>query len=108
MASQRIYGPAQLANSNTLLYTAAAGQTVVVRHVHVSNPTGAAVTFSLAILTGATAANRLFDAYSIAAGAVLDWFCYLPLAGGTDTLYGFASAATSLVCSIAADVNVTG
>ena len=107
MASQRIYGPAQLTNSSVEIYVSTAGQTVVVRHVHVSNPSGAAVTFFLSVGVDAVG-TRLFDAYSIAAGAVLDWFCYLPLVGGTDNIYAHAGTTTTLVITIAADVNVTG
>jgi len=71
----RLAGPAVVAAVAATKITVAALEKVIIRHVHVSNPTGAAVTFNMSI--GADAAGtRIFDAYSIAAGAVLDHFCY--------------------------------
>lgn len=71
----RFSGPALLSNAAATKYTVSASEKVIVRHVHVQNPTGAAVTFTMSIGADA-AATRLFDAYSIAAGAVFDHFCY--------------------------------
>ena len=76
--AKRLAGPALLTNAAADKYTVPAVTKTIVRHVHVQNPTGAAVTFTMSIGADA-AATRLFDAYSIAAGAVLDHFCYYVL-----------------------------
>ena len=73
--AKRLAGPAQVSNAAATKYTVPALTKTIVRHVHVQNPSGAAVTFTMSIGADA-AATRLFDAYSIAAGAVLDHFCY--------------------------------
>jgi catechol-2,3-dioxygenase len=71
----RLAGPALVTNAAATKFTVAALEKVIVRHIHIQNPSGAAVTFTASI--GADAAGtRLFDAYSIAAGAVFDHFCY--------------------------------
>jgi hypothetical protein len=76
--AKRLAGPALISNAAATKYTVPAVTKTIVRHVHVENPTGAAVTFTMSI--GADAAGtRLFDAYIIAAGAVLDHFCYYVL-----------------------------
>jgi len=82
------YGPAQLSNAAATKYTVPAGNIAVIRHIHVENPSGSPVTFTMSI--GADAAGtRIYDAYSIpgaAAGvtnSVMDFFCYYPVAAGT-------------------------
>jgi hypothetical protein len=70
----RLAGPAQVTNAPATKYTVPASTVTVLQHIHVSNPSGSAVTFTLSI--GADAAGtRLYDAYSIGAGQVLDVFC---------------------------------
>lgn len=76
--AKRLAGPALITNAAANKYTVPAVTKTIVRHIHVQNPTGAAVTFTLSIGADA-AATRLFDAYSIAAGAILDHFCYYVL-----------------------------
>lgn len=71
----RLAGPAQVSNAAATKFTVASNEKYLLRHIHVSNPSGGAVTFTCSIGADA-AATRLFDAYSIAAGAVLDHFCY--------------------------------
>ena len=64
----RSYGPALIATGPATVITVPDGEKLNVRELHVQNPSGAAVTFSLSI--GADAANtRLYDAYSIPAAA---------------------------------------
>jgi hypothetical protein len=67
-----------LTNAAATKYTVPALTKTIVRHIHVENPTGAPVTFTFSIGADA-AATRIFDVYSIAAGAVLDHFCYYVL-----------------------------
>lgn len=70
----RFAGPALVATGPATIYTVPANQKAILRHIHVTNPTGGAVTFTMSI--GASAAGtRLFDAYSIGAGQILDHFC---------------------------------
>jgi len=79
---KRLYGPAAVATGPTTVYTVPAITKTILRHIHVSNPSGAAVTLTLSI--GADAAGtRLLGAYSIPAAAagvvdsVRDLFLYV-------------------------------
>lgn len=80
--AKRIYGPAQIATGPTTVYTVPALTKTIIRQIHISNPSGAAVTFTLSV--GADgAATRLWQTYSIPAAAagvtdsVRDIFMYL-------------------------------
>ncbi len=65
---KRLAGPAQVSNSASTKYTVPGATTAVVRHIHVQNPSGSAVTFTMSI--GANAAGtRIFDALSIPANS---------------------------------------
>lgn len=75
---KRLAGPSQLTNVAATQYTVPASTKTLIRHVHISNPSGAAVTFTMSVGADA-AAVRVFDAYSIAAGTVLDWYPFLVL-----------------------------
>lgn len=71
--AKRMHGPAQVATGPATKYTVPANRRGIVRHVHVQNPSGAPVTFTMSI--GADAAGtRILDAKSIAAGEVFDHF----------------------------------
>ncbi len=97
---KRLAGPLQLGNSTATRYTAPAGGAIV-RHLHVSNPTGGAVDLTLSI--GADAAGtRLFDGYSIPADSVFERHVYWVL-GNAEIVAAHASAATSLVFTISGD-----
>jgi len=81
---KRLHGPAQVSNAATTKYTVPAGVKTVIRHIHVQNPSGGAVTFTMSI--GADAAGtRIIDAFSIPAAApgvtasIVDFFCYYVL-----------------------------
>lgn len=106
----RFAGPVQLTNADATYFTAPAsggtpnGGGAILRHIHVINPSGAPVTFTLAIGTTATAANRIYDALSIAAGGLLDTFCYYVLGPG-ETLH--AIAGTTLVLDMTLDGDLT-
>jgi hypothetical protein len=76
--AKRMHGPAQVSNAAATKYTVGANRRGIVRHIHVQNPSGSPVTFTLSIGADAAAA-RIFDAKSIAAGEVLDHFCYYVL-----------------------------
>ena len=73
---KRLHGPAQVSNAAATKYTVPAVTKTVIRHVRISNPSGAAVTFTMSV--GADAAPvRMFDAFSIPANSVYDWWTYL-------------------------------
>ena len=64
----RIVGPALVATGPTTVYTVPASTRATIRRIHVYNPSGSAVTFTMSI--GADAAGtRLYDARSIPAAA---------------------------------------
>lgn len=92
--NKRLYGPAQLANTTGTRYTVPASTRTIIRHIHLSNPTGGAVTVTASI--GADAAGtRFLDAYSVPAGAIVDlWGPYTMEAA--EILAMNASAATSV------------
>lgn len=71
---KRFHGPALVTNAAATKYTVPANRRSCIRHIHVSNPTGLGVTFTMSI--GADAAGvRIFDAFLVPAGSVLDHFC---------------------------------
>ena len=81
---KRLNGPALVTNASVTKYTVPASTKTVLRHIHVQNPSGSAVTLTVSI--GADAAGtRIFDAYSIPAAAagvsasVFDHWCYYVL-----------------------------
>jgi hypothetical protein len=84
-------------------------QFIIVRHIHIANKTGGAVTFSLWIgATGAnTAGTEFFSAKSVAANDVYDWYGALRL-DAADFLVGGASAGTSLTFQAEGEIGVTG
>lgn len=98
---KRLAGPAQVSNAAATKYTVPGSTTAVVRHIHVSNPSGNAVTFTLSIGTDA-AGTRLFDAYSIPANTVFDHFCYHVLAAA-EIIQAFAGTNNVLTLTISGD-----
>lgn len=64
--NKRLAGPALVTNAAADKYTTPAATRTVVRHIHVQNPSGSAVDFTISI--GADAAGtRLLDGFPIAA-----------------------------------------
>lgn len=102
----RLAGPAQVSNAAATKYTVGSSKLGIVRHIHVSNPSGSSVTFTLSI--GADAVGtRLFDTYSIAANSVLDHFCYYVLVA-TEVIQAFAGTNNVLTLTIDGDESVLG
>jgi len=98
--AKRLYGPAALTTSAATKYTVPSTTKTIIRHIHVSNTSAAPLTFTLSV--GADAAGtRLFDGYSIAAGAVLDWFGYLVM-DAAEILQALGSG-TALVLTVFGD-----
>lgn len=96
---KRLYGPAQVATGPATVYTVPALTKTIIRHIHISNPSGSAVTLTLSI--GADAAGtRALSTFSIPAAAagvtnsVQDIFWYqimdaaeiLTLSAGTNNI----------------------
>ena len=96
---KRTVGPVALTNTlTTNVYNQSSALIYdVIRHIHIANKTAGAVTFSLWLgATGANAAGtELFNAVSIPANSVYDWYGALKMTS-TDFRVGGASAATSL------------
>lgn len=102
--AHRQAGPAQVGNAAATKYTVAAGRRGIIRHIHVQNPSGSAVTFTASI--GADAAGtRIFDAFSIGANQILDHFCYYVLEA-TEILQAFAGTNNVLVLTVDGDEDV--
>lgn len=102
----RFAGPAQVSNSAATKYTVSANQKAIIRHIHVQNPSASAVTFTASIGTDA-AATRIFDAYSIAAGQILDHWCYYVLEE-TEIFQALAGTNNILTLTIDGDLSVLG
>lgn len=104
--NKRLYGPAQLPNTTGTRYTVPASTRTVIRHIHLTNPTGGAVTVTMSIGADA-AATRILDAYSLAAGTAIDiWGPYTLEA--TEVIAANASAATSIVAVIDGEEQTVG
>jgi len=100
--SKRFTGPAVLTGAAATKYTCPANRTARVRHIHVSNPTAGALTFTMSI--GADAAGtRIFDVFSVAANSVYDHFGIYVLQAG-ELLQAFGGVA--LVLTIDGDEEV--
>lgn len=98
---KRLAGPAQVSNAAATKYTVPASTITQVRHIHVQNPSGSAVTFTCSI--GADAAGtRIFDAYSIAANTVLDHFGVYNLVAA-EVIQAFAGTNNILTLTIDGD-----
>jgi hypothetical protein len=73
--AKRLAGPLLVTNSVVTRYTVPASTKTIIRHIHIQNNSGSAATFTASI--GADAAGtRIFDAYSIPANSVQDYFGY--------------------------------
>jgi hypothetical protein len=96
-------GPLALTNTYTTNIYVPAGATLdaIIRHIHIANKTGGAVSFRLYIgATGANAAGtELFYDKSVAANDVFDYYCARRLTS-TTFLVGGASAGTALSIDI--------
>lgn len=104
---KRLAGPAQVSNAAATKYTVPAATKTIVRHIHVQNPSGSAVTFTLSI--GADAAGtRIIDAFSVPAAAagvvasVVDWYVYYVLEA-TEVVQAFAGTNNILTLTIDGD-----
>jgi len=99
--AKRLAGPAQVSNAAATKYTVPASTTTIVRQVHVQNGSGSAATLTLSVGTDA-ASTRVFDAYSIAANAPYDWYCYLVMTAA-EIIQGLSGTNNVLVLTIFGD-----
>ena len=102
----RFSGPALVTNAAATKYTVPAGQRIVIRHIHVQNPTGSPVTFTMSIGTDA-AGTRIFDAYSIAANTLLDHFGIYALTAA-EIIQAFAGTTNVVTLTIDGDLYMIG
>jgi hypothetical protein len=101
---KRFHGPAQVSNVAATKYTVPASRRSCIRHIHVFNPSGAAVTFTMSI--GADAAGtRIFDAYSIAANTPLDHYCKYDV-DAAEIIQALAGTTNILVLTIDGDEEI--
>jgi hypothetical protein len=98
---KRLHGPALVTNTAATKYTVPTNVKTIVRHIHVSNPSGSTVTFTLSIGADA-AAVRIFDAFPISANSVLDHFGIYALAAG-EIIQAFAGTTNVLTLTIDGD-----
>jgi hypothetical protein len=105
-APTRFAGPAQVSNAAATKYTVPSASKAVFRHIHISNPSGSAVTFTASIGADA-AATRIFDAYSIAANTIFDHFCYYVI-DAAEIFQAFAGTNNILTLTIDGDLITLG
>jgi hypothetical protein len=91
----RLFGPQALTTSAATKYTTPAGTVAVVQHIHVINPSGVSVNFTLSIGTDA-AGTRIYDAAVIPAGGQIDTFAKYVLNAG-DTIQAFATSTVAVL-----------
>lgn len=102
----RFHGPALISNAAATKLTVSSNEKWIIRHIHVENPTGGAVTFTCSIGADA-AATRIFDAYSIAANSVFDHFGIYVLEE-TEIMQAFAGTNNVMTLTIDGDKSVLG
>jgi hypothetical protein len=102
----RFHGPAQVSNAAATKYTVPASQSAIIRHIHIQNPSGSAVTFTMSIGADAVAV-RIFDQYSIGANQVFDHFCMYVLAAA-EIIQALAGTNNVLVLTIDGELSVLG
>ena len=88
----RLGGPTQLGTTTTTIATVAASRVEVLKQIIVTNTDTVDRTFSLAIGTAATAANRIISQLPIGANDIIVFDTALVLTA-SETLQGLADAA---------------
>jgi hypothetical protein len=103
---KKLQGPAAVATGPTTVYTVPASTKTVIRHLHLSNPSGSPVTFTMSV--GADAAGtRVFGAYSIPANSTYDWWTYLVVEAAEIVTYS-AGTNNILVATLNGDEKTLG
>jgi len=104
--AKRLHGPAQVSNVAATKYTVPAVTKTVIRHVHISNPSGSPVTFTMSVGADA-AAVRVFDAFSVPANSVYDWWTYLVIEAA-EVIQALAGTTLVLTLTIDGDEKILG
>jgi len=99
--AKRLFGPVHLTNAAAFIFTVTATTKTVIRHIHLSNPSGAAIGVTASIGADA-AATRIFDAYSLPAGATYDWYGYIVM-DAAEVLQAFASTTAVVTMTVFGD-----
>jgi hypothetical protein len=99
--AKRLAGPALVSNAAATKYTVPTSVRTIVRHIHISNPTGSSVDFTLSIGADA-AATRLFDGFPVSADSVVDHFCYYVLTAA-EIIQAFAGTNNVITLTIDGD-----
>ena len=102
----RFHGPALVTNTAATKYTVAAAEKIVLRHIHVQNPSASAIALTISIGADAAAA-RIFDTYTIPASSPFDHFCYYPVEAG-EIIQAFAGTNNVLTLTVSGDRLVLG
>lgn len=89
----RLGGPTQLGTTTTTIATVSASRVEVIKQIIVTNTDTVDRTFSLAIGTAATAANRIISQLPIGANDIIVFDTALVLTA-TETLQGLADVAS--------------
>ena len=99
--------PTQLGINSVAVYTAPSyvptSLRSVARYLHVQNPSGSSVAFSMG-LNGTVAGSRVYDVYSLAASSVYDQHINYPLSSG-QTIQMWANGANVLVATVGGEEN---
>lgn len=107
---KKISGPAYLANAAANIYTPAAATIQTdIRHIHLANKTGAAVTATLYVgATGGSAGGtEILPTISVPANSVYDMYFSPALRlQSTDFLSGLAGAANSITVTVIGEQSV--
>ena len=90
---QRLGGPTQLGTTTTTICTVSASRVEVLKQIIITNTDTVDRTFSLAIGTAATAANRIISQLPIGANDIMVFDTALVLTA-SETLQGLADAAS--------------
>lgn len=98
---KRLAGPAQVTNSAATKYTVPGATTTVVRSIHVQNPSGSPVDFTMSIGTDVDYA-RIYDGLAIPADSERTFWCYHVLEAG-EILQAFAGTNNILTLTINGD-----
>lgn len=98
----RFAGPALVTGAAATKFTAPAKAISILKHIHVQNPSGAPVNFTMSI--GADAAGtRIFDALPIAAGGYLSPMVHFVLQAG-EIIQAWAGTTNILTLTLDGDV----
>lgn len=97
----RLAGPVSVTAAAATQITVPAAHTYIVRHIHLTNTTGAAATITASIGVDA-ATTELFTGKSIPANDVYDWFGLLVL-NAAETLRTLSSVNNALTITINGD-----